>query len=79
MKNVIYITCIDRSPCQSLEKLDIFCSNLDLLLSNINDNQATYPTLIGDFNVKCSKWGSSDKDNREGKMSKLIAISAGYS
>ena len=57
---------LGRSLFQSLEKLDAFCSNLDLLLPNINDNQATCPILIGGFNVKCSKWGTSHKDNKSG-------------
>ena len=36
-----FFTCLYTSPSQSHEELNIFCSNLDLLLSNINDNHST--------------------------------------
>ena len=59
-----FFTCLYRSPSQSHEELDTFWCNLDVLLSNINDNHAPYSSLVGNFKAKCSKWCSSDKDNK---------------
>ena len=47
-----FFTCLYRSPNQNHEELENFSSNLDLLLSNINDNHPTCSILIGDFNAK---------------------------
>ena len=74
-----FFTCLYRSPSQSHEELDTFCSNLDLLLSNINNNYPNCSILIGDFNAKSSKWCSSDKDNKAGCELDNITTSAGYS
>ena len=68
-----------RSPSQNHEELEDFSSNLDLLLSNINDNHPTCSILIGDFNAKSLKWCNSDKSNRSGTELDNITNSAGYS
>ena len=78
MKNVFF-TCPYRSPTQNDEELENFSSNLDLLLSNINDNHPTCSILIGDFNAKSLKWCNSDKSNRSGTELDNITNSAGYS
>ena len=44
------------SLSQSHDELENFCSELNLLLTNINNNQPACSVLIGDFNAKCSKW-----------------------
>ena len=49
------------------------------LLTNINNNQPACPILIGDFNAKCSKWCSSDKNNIAGLAVGNITTTAGYS
>ena len=74
-----FFRCLYRSPSQSHEELDTFCSNLDLLLSNINNNHPNCSILIGDFNAKSSRWCSSDKDNKAGCELDNITTSAGYS
>ena len=74
-----FFTCLYRSSSQSHEELDIFCSNLDLLISNINNNHPNCFILIGDFNAKSSKWCSSDKDNKAGCELDNVTTSAGYS
>ena len=74
-----FFTCLYRSPSQSYEELDTFSSNLDLLLSNINNNHPNCSILIGEFNAKFSKWCSSDKDNKAGCELDNITTSAGYS
>ena len=48
--------CLCRSPSQSHKELESFRSNLDLLLSNINNQHLACSIVIGDFNAKYSKW-----------------------
>ena len=74
-----FFTCFYRSPSQSHDELENFCSELNLLLTNINNNQPTCSILIGDFNAKCSKWCSSDKNNIAGLEIDNITTTAGYS
>ena len=61
-----FFTCLYRSPGHSHEELESFCSSLDSLLSNRNDQHPACSIVIGDFNATCSKWYSSDKDNTAG-------------
>ena len=63
VKNETYFfTFFYRSQSQSHDEFENFCSELNLLLININNNQPDCSILIGDFNEKCSKWCSSDKN-----------------
>ena len=73
-----FFTCLYRSPNQNHEELENFSSNLELLLSKINDNHPTCSNLIGDFDAKSSKWCNSDKSNRAGAELDNITTSAGY-
>ena len=61
-----FFTCFCSSPSQDHDKLNNFCSELNLCLTNINNNQPACSVLIGDFNAKYSKWCSSDKINIAG-------------
>ena len=74
-----FFTGLYRSPNRNHEELENFVSNLDLLLSNINDNHPTCSILIGDFNAKSLKRCNSDKSNRAGIELDNITNSAGYS
>ena len=65
-----FFTCLYRSPSQSHEELESFCSSLDFLLSNINDQHPACSIVIGDFNAKCSKWCTADKNNIAGILSR---------
>ena len=79
MENETYFfTCFYRSPSQSHDELENFCSELNLLLTNIN-NKPACSIRIGDFNAKCSKWCSSDKNNIAGLEIVNITTTAGYS
>ena len=78
MKNVIS-TCFYRSPSQNHDELENFYSELDLPLTNINNNQPACPILIGNFNVKFSKWCISGKNNIAGLETDNITTSASYS
>ena len=55
------------------------CSELNLLLTNIKNNEQTCSILTGDFNAKCSKWCSSDKNNIAGLEIDNISTMAAYS
>ena len=59
--------------------LESFCSNLDSLLSNINDQHPACSINIEDFNVKCSKWCTTDKENTTGLELGMITTTPGYS
>ena len=74
-----FFTCFYKSPNQNHEELENFSSNLHLLLSNINNNDAICSIHTGDFNAKSSKWCNSDKGNRAGIELDNITTSVGYS
>ena len=74
-----FFTCLYRPPNQNHEELENFSSNLDPLLSKINDNHPTCSILRGDFNAKSSKSCNSDKSNRAGIDLDHITTSACYS
>ena len=74
-----FFTCLYRSPSQSHEELESFCSNLDLLLSNINDQHPACSIIMGDFNAKYWKWCTTDKNNTAGLEIDSITTASGYS
>ena len=75
-----FFTCFYWSPCQNPDELEQFCTNFYLLLSSINNLHLTCPILIGDFNVKCSKWyASNNNNNAAGIELDSITLSSGYS
>ena len=76
---MLFFTCFYRSPSQSHDEFENFCSELNLLLTNINNTQPVCSILLGDFNAKCSKWCSSDKNNIAGLEIYNITTMAGHS
>ena len=76
---MFFFTYFYRSPSQSHDELENVCSELNLLPTNINNSQPACSILIGDFNAKCSKWCSSDKNNIAGLEIDNITTTAGYS
>ena len=68
-----------RSPSQTQDKFEEFCNDLNLLLSNANDVNATLSVITGDFNAKSSRWWSLDKDNAEGREINSLTSACGYS
>ena len=75
---LLYI-CLYRSPSQVYKNLKSFCSSLNSLLSNINDQHHACSIVIEDLNAKCSKWCTIYKDNTEGHEIDSIATTAGHS
>ena len=41
-----------RSPRQTQDEFEEVCNDLNLLLSNVNDVNATFSVITGDFNAK---------------------------
>ena len=52
---------------------------LSLLLSNVNDVNATFSVIAGDFNAKSSREWSLGKDNAEGREINSLSSACGYS
>ena len=63
-ESLLLIRRSDLSDMKELDELESFCSSIDSLLSNINDQHPAYLIVIGEFNAKSSKWCTSDKDSR---------------
>ena len=74
-----FFICLYSSPSQNHDKLEQFCTNFDLLFSNINDLHPTCSIALGDFNEKCSKWCASDKSNTACIELDNITITSDYS
>ena len=83
--NLIIATYLEKEKKYDIETLSInrgarkFYSNIDSLLPNINNQHPACSIVIGDLNVKCSKWCTTDKDNTAGLELCGIATTAGYS
>ena len=75
----MFFTCFYSSPSQSHDEFENFCSELNLLLTNINSNQSACSILVDDFNAKCSEWCSSDTTNIAVLEIDNITRTAGYS
>ena len=73
-----FLTCIYRSPSQSRDEFDNFCTKFDLLLSNINHEFTLFSIAMGDFNARCSKWWQNDITNLVGQEIDSLTLSAGY-
>ena len=58
--------------------MNAFCSNLNLLLGNINDYHPTSSIFFGDFNAESLKYFYSNKTNRAG-LELDIRATVGYS
>ena len=55
-----------------------FCTNFDILLSNINDELPLCSIVTGDFNARCSSCWKNDITNFEGQELDSLTLSAGY-
>ena len=51
---------IYRSPSQNNSEFDLFLSNFEKLLSNINERKPFLSVITGDFNARSSSWWSED-------------------
>ena len=51
-----FLTCLYRSPSQSQDEFENFCTNFDILLSQINDELPICSFVTCGFNARCSRW-----------------------
>ena len=51
-----FLTCLYRSPSQSQDEFENFCTNFDILLSQINDELPIYSIVASEFRAGCSRW-----------------------
>ena len=70
----VIVSVIDRSPSQSINEFDSFLSNLEKLVSDINNRKPASSIITGDFNARSQSWWSNDINTTEG--SKLLALSS---
>ena len=59
------------------DEFEEFCNELNLLLSDVNDVNATLSVITGDFNAKSSRWWSLVKDNAEGREINSLTSACG--
>ena len=78
-KKKFFFSCMYRSPSQTQDEFEEFCNDLNLLLSNVNDVNANFSVITGDFNAKLSTWWSLNKDNAEGREINSVTSACGYS
>ena len=74
-----FITCLYRSPSQSSEEFNNFCSDLETTLTNISLESPLCSFIFGDFNAKCTKWWSDGIDNTCGLELDTLTTLLGYS
>ena len=70
----VIVSVIYRSPSQSINEFESFLSNLEKLVSDINNRNPTLSIITGDFNARSQSWWSNDINTTEG--SKLLALSS---
>ena len=64
-KNVM-VSVIYRSPSQTNDEFEVFLSNFQMLLDEINNRKPSLSVIAGDFNARCSSWWSNDINTTEG-------------
>ena len=62
-----FLTCLYRSPSQSQDEFENFCTKFDILLSQMNDELSIFSVVTGDFHARCSKRQRNDITNFAGK------------
>ena len=67
-----------HSPSQSQEEFKIFCTNFDILLSQINDKFPLCSIVTGDFHTHCTNWWKDNITNSAGREIASLTASAGY-
>ena len=70
----VIVSVIYRSPSQNINEIDSFLSNLEKVVSDINNRKPALSIITGDFNARSQSWWSNDFNTTEG--SKLLALSS---
>ena len=69
---------IYRAPCQNNSEFDLFLSNFEKLLSDIQERKPVWSVITGDFNGRSSSWRFKDIDTTEGSKMFLLTSSNGF-
>ena len=70
---------IYRSPRQNNNEFEVFLSNMEKLLSDINKRKLFLFVITGDFNARSSYWWCKDINTTEGANMYSVASSNGFS
>ena len=70
---------IYRSPNQNKNDFDLFLTNFEQLLGEINNHKPYLSIITGDFNARSSSWWSEDITNTEGFNLFSLTSSNGFS
>ena len=70
---------IYRSPSQNINEINLFLSNLEIFLSEINKRKPSLFVVTGDFNVRSSYWWCKDINTTEGLNLFSLTSSNGFS
>ena len=65
-KKKVIISVIYRSSSQNSNQFELFLSNLENLLSDINKRKPSLSVVNGDFDVRSSSWWCNDINTTEG-------------
>ena len=64
--NKCFLVSLYRSPSQSKNQFDEFCSSFNMLMSNINGKKPLASIITGNFNARSTNWWSQDITNSQG-------------
>ena len=70
----LIVSVIYRSPSQNNSEFDLFLSNFEKFLSDINKRKPFLSVITGNVNARSSSWWSKDMDTAE--ESKLISLTS---
>ena len=70
----VIVSVIYRSPSQNNSEFDLFLSNFEKLLSDINERKPFLSVIASDFNARSSSWWSKDIDTT--KESNLFSLTS---
>ena len=74
----VIVSVIYRSPSQSINEFDSFLSNLEKLVSDINNRKPALSITTGDFNARSQSWWSNDINTTAGLKLPTLYSSNGF-
>ena len=75
-KEKCFFTCFYRSPSQTSEEFEDFCTDLNLFLSNVNDLNPACSVITGNFNGRSLQWWALDKETNAGREISFLRTQA---
>ena len=62
----VMVSVIYHFPSQTNVEFEVFLSNFQMLLDEINNRKPSLSVITGDFNARWSSWWSNDINTTEG-------------